>query len=113
MQWHIFTTSLITLILEPLPELYNGQVRLCAPAGFHNDTQSTSFGVAQLYLKVHGGGWGGVNQHNMSVPLGSYEADSICRQLGYTNAVASYTMTVESVNATQPLDFGPCARRPK
>ena len=41
--------------------------------------------------------WAGINQYNHSHPFGTLEANSICRQVGYTNAVASDVMTQHSL----------------
>ena len=92
---------------------YNGQVRLCSPDGFPVRTQSVSIGLVQIYLY---GGWGGINQHNFSHPLGSNTANSICRQLGYTNAVAGSVMTQKSAsswlsNNTNSVSFSRCYNR--
>ena len=76
---------------------YDGQVALCpSEDAINNDTikSSTSYGVISLYfdrydLKV----WRGVNLHNISAPLGSNEADAICRQMGYTGSITRTIIT--------------------
>ena len=92
---------------------YSGQVRLCSPDGFDDGNQSVSIGLVQIYLY---GGWGGINQYNSSHPLASHSADSICRQLGYTNAVAGSVMTQTSAsswlsNGTNIVSFSGCYNR--
>ena len=89
---------------------YVGQVRLCSPNGFPDGVKSVSMGLVQIYLY---GAWGGINQYNSSHPLGSYTGDSICRQLGYTNAVAGSAMTQMSAssilsNSTNVVSFNKC-----
>ena len=65
---------------------YDGQVTLCPSDDAQNDDSiksSTSYGVISLYYaeaKV----WMGLNQNYFTTPLGSNEADTICRQMGYT-----------------------------
>ena len=81
---------------------YNGQVALCpSDDAINNDTTktSTSYGVISLYFdrndqKV----WRGVNLNNISAPLGSNEADAICRQMGYTGSI---TGTIITRNASE------------
>ena len=64
---------------------FDGQVRLCPPKNFPSGTQSVSTGLVLINLHKE---WRGINQpKNSAYPLGSREADSICRQLGYTGAV--------------------------
>ena len=80
---------------------YNGQVRLCPPNGFPTNMQSVSTGLVQVHLH---GDWRGINQNNLSYPLGSHEADSICRQLGYTNSATNSAITQISASSVMSND---------
>ena len=65
-------------------------------------------GLIQIYLN---GEWGQINQYNLSHSLGLHEADSICRQVGYTNAVAAITQGAASSimsNASVTVNFHQC-----
>ena len=86
---------------EELPNLFDGQVRLCPPRDFPNGIQSASTGL--VLINLHGV-WRGINQLNSSYPLGIRVADSVCRQLGYTGAVVN---SAKPWNATAE-DYSNC-----
>jgi hypothetical protein len=84
---------------------FDGQVRLCPPKQFPKN-QSVSTGLVLIYLHKD---WRGINQPKDSAyPLGSHEADSICRQLGYTGAVVN---SAKPWNATLD-DYSSCYAEP-
>ena len=73
---------------------YEGQVNLCPPDGFPLGKQSVSTGLVQIHLYREKKG---INQ-NTSQRLKTHVADSICRQLGYTNAVTNSPATAKTTN---------------
>ena len=96
---------------------YDGQVRLCppsAPSGMATSGEaSVSMGLVQIYLN---GDWGQINQYTFNHTLGSHEADSICRQLGYTNAIATITQGAAArlmSTASVVVNFEQCYKREK
>ena len=98
---------------------YDGQVRLCppsvSPAMVTSSKVSVSMGLVQIRLNNE---WRQINQYNLSHPLGSHEADSICRQLGYTNAISSSTITQRAAsnvmsNASVNVSFEQCYHQQK
>ena len=72
---------------------YDGEVYLCPPNNFPS-RYSVSTGLVRLSLHRQ---WRGINQ-NSPKPLGSREADSICRQLGYTGAVPNSAVTAKATS---------------
>lgn len=68
---------------------YDGQIKLCPHNNAPNNI-STSFGLITMFLKNT---WRGLNQPNGSAVLGTNEADTICRQLGYTGAIPGSAIT--------------------
>ena len=72
---------------------YDGQIALCpSDSAIKADrdaktTTSVSFGVVSLYFKDRKH-WRGLNQQSSSAPMGGNEADAICRQMGYTQALS-------------------------
>ena len=72
---------------------YKGQVYLCPPDEFPTGKCSVSTGLVRIWAYNE---WRGINQNSSKSPLGSHVADSICRQLGYTNAVMNSAMTLNS-----------------
>ena len=80
--------------------LFDGHIRLCPPRGFPVGNQSVSTGL--VLISFHNE-WRGINQQNPGYPLGSREADSICKQLGYTGAVVNsakpWNATSENYNS--------------
>ena len=80
---------------KPLHLTYDGQIMLCPP----DDTLAydiSSFGMIVMYLSKYNT-WRGLNQPNNSVALGTNEADTICRQLGYTGARPGSAVTRRAV----------------
>ena len=84
---------IIIIDLQQRPKAYDGEIRLCPPDSTLNNPKnanitSVSFGVVALNI---GGQWRGIIQTSESGGgsglLGSNEADAICRQLGFTDAV--------------------------
>ena len=78
---------------------YDGEITLCppdVPQGNANIT-SSSFGVVTLYLQEHNV-WRGINQNGTELKsfLGSFEADSICRQMGFTGAIPGSAITINA-----------------
>ena len=70
---------------KPLPP-YNGQLALCPADSATDDPDvklSVSSGMVSLYLKLDGT-WRGLNTKTL---LGTTEANTICRQMGFTGAV--------------------------
>ena len=77
--------------LEP----YDGQVSLCPMDITSGDTNisSTSYGLVGIYYKNKDyGAWKGINQKDGNL-LGAYEADAICRQMGFTGAYPGTAVT--------------------
>lgn len=76
---------------------YEGQVNLCPPQNFpiYNCTVSTGLVLINMY-----GQWRGLNQNSSYPRLGSHEANSICRQLGYTHAVVNSAIAMNSTGET-------------
>ena len=59
------------------------------------------YGVISVYYE-HYRVWRGLNQYDSNTPLGSNEADAICRQMGYTGSI---TGTIVTRNASDyPFD---------
>ena len=69
---------------------YDGKVALC-PADDATPNSSTSFGLVSIYYSDYGA-WRGLNQKG-GQPLGTYEADAICRQMGFTGAFPGSAVT--------------------
>ena len=64
---------------------YDGQITLCSPDQPEPNTiTSASFGLVSISIANV---ITGLNQPNNTAPLGSYEADTICRQMGYTQSI--------------------------
>ena len=80
---------------------YDGQIALC-PVNSPN-ISSTSFGLVGIYYKDYGA-WKGVNQRRGGKQLGAYEADAICRQMGFTGAYPG-TAVIRNV---ENYDFQQC-----
>ena len=77
---------------------YRGQLELCPPDELHDDPSypaiQVSFGLVSVFLHSV---WGSLNDNTpLSSPLQSFEVDSICRQLGFTQAVEGSLRTVSS-----------------
>ena len=74
--------------------IYDSQLLLCPPdqADDISGIYSTSFGLVVMYSSKYGI-WRGLNQPNDSAALGGNEADTICRQLGFTDAVPGSAVT--------------------
>ena len=72
---------------------YEGQVYLCPPNNFPAGSCSVSTGLVQVYLHKT---WRGINQRDTNYRLGTHEADSICRQLGYTSAIENSAVVVHA-----------------
>ena len=74
-------------------EAYDGEIRLCPPDSAVNDLNnksSTSFGVVSLHISFGDEGlWRGIIQLSPGRDgfLSTNEANAICRQLGFTDAV--------------------------
>ena len=105
--WHLTLLYYIFTILDfdnPLSP-YDGQVVLCPPqlVGIDN-IRSTSFGVVGLRLKDL---IMGISQPAKSLPLAGSEADAICRQLGYTEAIPGSAATKAAYEAQQYM-FNHC-----
>ena len=90
----------------PVP-YYNGQLKLCpSDDQISNDDASktitsTSQGVVSLHIN---GIWRGINQPAQSsgtgAPLGGTEADAICRQMGFTQAVSGSALSKDASGYT-------------
>ena len=84
---------------------YDGQVALCYSDSAHNSntnnniTTSTSFGVIGIYYKDYSE-WRGINQRGGQPVLKGNEADTICRQMGFTEAYPGSAMTITASNYT-------------
>jgi hypothetical protein len=74
---------------------YNGQVALCPIDNDSANITSTSFGLVGIYYKDYGA-WKGINQRRDGRQLGAYEADTICRDMGFTGAYSG-TAVIRSV----------------
>ena len=79
---------------DPVPEHpYDGEIQLYAPDNHTNYIESdvkvsVSFGVVRVYFDEHSV-WRGINQFNAQTDLlGNIEADTICKQMGYTGAIS-------------------------
>ena len=83
---------------------YNGQVALCPTDNTSVNIHSTSFGLVGIYYQDYGA-WKGINQRGDGRVLGAYEADAICRQMGFTGAYpgTAITRNVENFNFSQCL----------
>lgn len=73
---------------------YDGQLQLCPPDDDEDISNlfSTSFGLVAMYSSKYDI-WRGFNQPSDSVVLGGNEADAVCRQLGYTEAIPGSALT--------------------
>ena len=73
---------------------YYGQIMLCPP----DDTLISSFGMIIIYSSKYDT-WRGLNQATLTsdVALETNEADTICRQLGYTGARPGSAVTKQAV----------------
>ena len=80
---------------------YNGQVALC-PVNSPN-ISSISFGLIGIYYEDYGA-WKGINKKKDGRQLGTYEADAICQQMGYTGAYPG-TAVIRSI---ENYDFNQC-----
>ena len=72
---------------------YDGQVLLCpvdSPSVSVNKS-STSYGLVGVYYEDNGA-TKGINQKEEQ-PLGSYEADAICQNMGFTGAYPGSAVT--------------------
>ena len=82
------------------PTAYDGEIRLCPPDGTLNNPNSVnitsvSFGVVALNI---GSQWRGIVQLSGAGLLGSNEANAICRQLGFTEAVIGSAVARSATN---------------
>ena len=50
-----------------------------------------------ILLTWHKGEWGYVNNNPTTIQFGSFESDTVCRQLGYTQTVPGSVQRVTSV----------------
>ena len=76
---------------------YDGQVALCPTDDTNSsDIFSTSFGLVGIYYQQYEA-WKGIYQRRDGKPLGVYEADAICRQMGFTGAYPGTAVAI-SVN---------------
>lgn len=66
------------------------QIKLCPPYNASTDN-NTLFGLITMYLSGNDS-WRGLNQPD-NHRLGKNEADTICRQLGYAEAVPGSAVT--------------------
>ena len=66
---------------------------------------STSFGMISLYKQ---GIWRGLDQSVSTVFLGSDEADTICRQIGYTGAVPGSAVAKSTLDKNISYTFDRC-----
>ena len=97
----------------PLPETTvasSGQVGLCPPDEVMNSSSYPSLQISFGLISVfHNNFWGSVNQ-NSTIPFGKFEADSVCRALGFTEAVADSIRTVKSYD--RQYNFSTCLNSP-
>ena len=108
---YIFSFSVIILYhsyidFNKSPEPYDGQISLCPadvtlPEVNDNTHYSVSFGMISLYKQ---GTWRGLDQNISNAFLGSDEADTICRQIGYTGAVTGSAVA----KSTSQYTFDEC-----
>ena len=75
---------------------YNGKVALCPIDTTSPNIYSTSFGLVGIYYQDYGAGKG-INQRDGKL-LGTYEADAICRQMGFTGAYPGTAVTRSADN---------------
>ena len=88
------------------PQPYNGEIRLCPPDSTlnnpnSNNITSVSFGVVALYIPFGDRGyWRGIVQLSggSSGLLSSNEANAICRQLGFTDAIVGSAVARSATN---------------
>ena len=81
---------------------YEGQVWLCPPDGADaGPLHQISMGLVLIFLHNE---WGAINERNIETSLRTYRANSICRQLGYSQAVPDSTLTVEGASARYTYD---------
>ena len=88
------------------PEPYNGEIRLCPPDSTLNNPTNTnitsvSFGVVALYMTFGNKGyWRGIVQLSggSSGLSSSNEANAICRQLGFTDAIVGSAIARSATN---------------
>ena len=73
---------------------YDGQLLLCPPDDYEETSSlfSISFGLIVMYSSKYEI-WRGFNQPNNSAVLRGNEADAVCRQLGYTQAIPGSALT--------------------
>ena len=71
------------------------------PGANNNTHYSTSFGMVSLYKQ---GTWRGIDQNTSGAFLGSDEAVTLCRQLGYTGAVSGSAVA----KSTSQYTFDKC-----
>ena len=82
-------------------------MRLCPPDKIVNESfypsVQVSFGLVTIY---HNGFWGSINQKSIQVPFGQFEADSVCRQLGFTGSADDSIRTASSYS--DEYNFSTC-----
>ena len=88
LQLHI--SSIHTDFNQPLTP-YDGQVALCPIDTTSSNRSSTSYGLVGIYYHDYGA-WKGINERDEKL-LGAYEADAICRQMGFTGAYPGTAVT--------------------
>ena len=92
------------IVGPPTQPMYDGQIYLCPHDNFPTGRCSVSTGLVQLHLYDQ---LRGINQKvNVSPRLDSYVADSICRQLGYTNAVLIGAVTLKATKQSYSHCYG-------
>ena len=84
---------------------YEGKVQLCPPDNVIDDmsylARQISFGIVSVYMNSL---WGSVNENSTS-SFGYNQANSICKQLGFTGAVKD---SVRTVNTYSSYSFTRC-----
>lgn len=103
---HLTVEHTLSDFRDPVPQRpYDGEIRLCAPDNHTNYIESNikvsvSFGVVGMYFDEHSV-WRGINQFNAQTDLlGSVEADTICKQMGYTGAIPGSAIARSASNYT-------------
>ena len=85
--------------MQSWPTPYNGEIRLCPPDNVvrtPSNVSSISFGVVAIYFDTHKT-WRGLIQISDNALLGSNEANAICQQLGYSDAIVGSAVSKSSV----------------
>lgn len=95
--WCLFILDFSTP-LDP----YDGQLSLCPvdtmlPSSNNGTHYSVSFGVVILYMK-YTKTWRGLEQNSSNAFLGCYEADTVCRQMGYTGAEPGSAVAISATS---------------